>query len=92
MRCSNFVNFSYNQKSKTYFANINTATVSPKYKTIGTTKQTPKPSRIITEMNANVEHAFTVLNSTKNFFLLVLFKNRAKVTLVNAIQTIRRHY
>ena len=50
-------------------------------------------------MNANVEHAFTVLkrifqlaNSMKIFILLVLFKNRAKVTLLNAIQPIRRHY
>ena len=66
-------------KSKTYFANISTATVSPKCKTIGITKQTPKPSRIIAEMNANVEHTFTVLNSTKIFILLVLFKNRAKL-------------
>ena len=50
-------------------------------------------------MNANVEHAFTVLkrtfhlaNSTKIFILLVLSKNRAKVTLLNAIQTIIRHH
>ena len=57
------------------------------------TKQTSKLSQIITEMNANVEHAtFQLANSTKIFILLVLFKNRAKVTLLNAIQTIRRHH
>ena len=56
--------------------------VSPKWKTIVTTKQTSKLSQVIAEMNANVEHAFTVLkhtsqlaNSTKIFgILLVLFK------------------
>ena len=53
----------------------------------------------VTTPCANVEHAFTILkpifqlaNSTKIFILLVLFKNRAKVTLLNAIQTIRRHH
>ena len=62
-----------------YFANISTAyiiygtaTVSPKCKTSGTTKQTPKPPQIIAEVNANVEHAFiiTILNSTKTFIFL----------------------
>ena len=67
MRWGNFVNFSYEQIiSKTYFANISTATVSPKCKTIGTTKQTPKSSQTIGEMNANVEHAFTVLKALFN--------------------------
>ena len=37
-----------------------------KCKTVGTTKQTPKPSRILAEMNAYIEHAFTVLNAFFN--------------------------
>ena len=36
---------------------------------INTTKQTSKSSQIIAEMNANVEHVFTVLNTLENFHI-----------------------
>ena len=54
--------------------------------TSGTTKEAPKPSRISTETNAHVVHAFLVqlqANGTKIFawFVLFLFKNRAQVKL-----------
>ena len=62
MSKTHWVNFLTN-KSKTYFANIDTATISLKYTTVGTTKQNLKSSQIITEMNAHIEHTFTVLNA-----------------------------
>ena len=51
-----------------------------------TTKQAPKPSRISTEINAHVLHAFPVqlrAKGTKIFTLFVFFwfKNRAQVKL-----------
>ena len=85
----NFVNFSYKQ-NKTFLANISTATVLPKCKmvciTSGTTKEALKPSRISTETNAHVVHAFPIqlrANSTKIFrsFVLFWYKNRAQVKL-----------
>ena len=66
--------------------------------TLGTTKQALKPSRRSTEINAHVVHAFLAqlrANGTKivTLFVLFWFKNRAReVTLVYAIQAIRRHY
>ena len=62
---------------------------------VGTTKQIPEPSRIIT---AYLEYTFTVLNavfqlanSKKFFMLLVLLKTHTQVTIVFAIKAIRRH-
>ena len=54
--------------------------------TSGTTKQTPKPSRISTDINAHVVHAFPVqlrAKGTKIFtsFVFFWFKNRAQVKL-----------
>ena len=54
--------------------------------TSGTSKQAPKPSRISTETNASVVHAFLVelrANGTKIFtsFVLFWFKNREQVKL-----------
>ena len=79
------MNFSYKQINM-YFANISTATVSPKCKMVGTTKQTPKSSWIIAEMNPHIEHMFTVLNAffqlanrEKIFVLLVLLKTMHKL-------------
>ena len=47
-----------------YFTNTSTA---PYHKSmVGTTKQTPKPFQITAEMNAHVEHAFTVFNALFN--------------------------
>ena len=68
--------------------------------TSGTTKQAPKPSRISTETNAHVVHAFLVqLRANagyKNFhivcFVLVLKLCTSEVMLVYALQVIRRHY
>ena len=88
----NFVNFSYNHKQDVFCQYKYCCRITKVQNDWYNKTKTPKPSRIIAEMNAKVEHAFTVLNSTKFFILLVLFKNRAKVTLVNAIQTIRRQY
>ena len=59
---------------------------------LGTTKQAPKPSRISTEINAHVVHAFLVqlrANGTKIsrkvftslIFVLFWFKNRAQMKL-----------
>ena len=80
-RWDNFVNFTYKQTQDVF----RTATISLKWKTINTTKQTQKQSEIIAEMNANVEYAGVyrikrVANSAKIFILLVLFK---KTLLVN---------
>ena len=83
------MNFSYKQKQDV-FANISTAAVLPKCKmvctTSGTTKQAPKPSRISTQINAHVVHAFPLrlrAKGTKIFtsFVLFWFKNRAQVKL-----------
>ena len=38
-----------------------TATVSPKYKMVGTTKQASKPSQTIAEINTHVEHELTII-------------------------------
>ena len=70
--------------------------------TLGTIKQAPKPSRISREINAHVVHAFPVQLQAKgtkiseNFnivcFLLVYKSCTSEVTLVYAVQAIRRHY
>ena len=54
--------------------------------TLGTTKQALKPSRISTEINTHVVHAFLAqlrANGTKivTLFVLFWFKNRAQVKL-----------
>ena len=74
------MNFSYKQKQDV-FANTSTAAVLPKCKmvctTSGTTKQAPKASRVSTEINAHVMHAFVVqlrANGTKIFTSFVLFR------------------
>ena len=66
--------------------------------TSSTTKQALKPSRISTETNAHVVHAFLVqlrANGTKiftSFVVLVLKLCTSEVMLVYALQVIKRHY
>ena len=77
-------------KNKNKLIAISTATVSPKCKmggtTSGTTKQAPKPSHIITELNVHVKYVFPaqLANSGMKIFILFVlfcFKNRAQVKL-----------
>ena len=82
-----------------FFANIGTATISSKCKRVGTTSGTNKTSpKTIQKLMPTGTHITIQLaiSGTKIFisFVLFLFQKmcRSKVTLVSALQTIRKHY
>ena len=87
-----FVNFSYKLKQGV-FRKYKYCTVSQKYKTASTTKQTPKPNCRNECLRRAciycIKCTFHLANSTK---IIILLKHCAQITLINAIQTIRKHY